>query len=381
MRKTKIAMAAVFMIMLFAISLVGFLMPDKEFSENENRYLAKAPQFRASKLMSGDYQQDLEAYLNDQVCFRDFWIAQKTVIQKTAGVRDIGDAYIGKDGYQFEKILPEDVDEEQVAKNTDYMADYIQYATDRLGEEKVSFMLLPTSGLVLQEKLPSHAILFPQEAYLDEIENAMPDCNIIDMRERFAKETDTQLYYKTDHHWTTDGAYLAYEQWCDKTNHPNPNKSDYERIQATDTFRGTLYSKILAPDSAYDSICIYESEEITSSDMYINGTFSGGVYKEEKLLEKNKYEVFLGGNYGEVQIVNFAQKNGENLLIIKDSFANAYVPFMVEHYENVYMIDLRYYSGNIPEYMEEKGITEVLILYNISNFISDKNIFKLTRGL
>ena len=96
---------------------------------------------------------------------------------------------------------------------------------------------------------------------------------------------------------------------------------------------------------------------------------------------KDKYAYFFGGNYGEVHIEH-TEKNGKgNLLIIKDSFANAFVPFLIEDYDNLYMIDLRYYSGDMTSYIEENQITDVLVLYNVANFISDKNIYKLSRGL
>ena len=163
---------------------------------------------------------------------------------------------------------------------------------------------------------------------------------------------------------------------------------DLQENIVTNQFRGSLYSKILDADSAYDSIRIYGKpggKPFGSEDLRvaINGKKTmDSCYDEEKLKEKDKYKYFFGDNYGEVQIVSGkAPEETGNILVIKDSFANTFVPFLTQNYHKIYMIDLRFYSGDMKEYLKENQITDVLVLYNITNFISDRNIYKLTGGI
>ena len=158
----------------------------------------------------------------------------------------------------------------------------------------------------------------------------------------------------------------------------------------SDKFRGSLYSKILDADSAYDEIWTYglqKDEAFGSKDCTVTIDEKqqlDSTYDDEKLQEKDKYAYFLGGNYGQVHIQNqkaASKAKGKNILIIKDSFANSFVPFVTQDYENIYMVDLRYYNGDVKAYLQEHEITDVLVLYNISNFISDRNIHKLTGGI
>lgn len=387
MKKSKIIMVLVFLLVIGGISILSFAAKDKAFSENENRYLAERPVLTWDRIVSGDFQNDLETYLNDHIIFRDQWITMKTAVQKASGDTDIGGAYVGKDGYDFEKIIPEDIDEKLVDRNIDAVQRYFSYCSNTIPREKLSFLLVPTSGLIKSEYLPAHAILFDQSAYIVRVQEAMQDYNYIDVESALIEDADEYVYYRTDHHWTTQGAFLAYEEWCGATGHAFLGADAYEAVQVTDSFRGSLYSKILDCDSAYDSIWIMNPKDSDASyTVMADGEDIGGFYQEEKLAEKDKYTYFFGGNYGEVCIER--SRTGEedvqeekNLLVIKDSFANTFVPLIAEEYDHIYMVDLRYYAGDMTAYLEENEITDVLVLYNIANFVSDKNIFKLSSNI
>ena len=158
-------------------------MKDREFSPNENRYLAEPPRLTVDNILSGKFQDGLENYLRDQICFRDGWITVKTGIQKACKDTDIGGAYVGKDGYDFEKITPEDVDEKQIARNVKAVQDFFAKASENVEKDRISFLLVPSSGLVMADKLPAHARLFDQAKYIDQIEKQMKDCRVTDVRE------------------------------------------------------------------------------------------------------------------------------------------------------------------------------------------------------
>lgn len=390
MKKVRIIIIIVFIGFFVLISGASLIIKDREFSPNENRYLAETPELSWDNILSGKFQDGLEDYLRDQVCFRDGWITVKTGIQKACGDTDIGGAYVGKDGYDFEKITPEDVDEKQVDRNIKAVEDYFMTASETIDKQKLSFLLVPTSGLVMQEKLPKNARLFDQAKYIDQVQKAMKDYNFVDVRDTLMDHNEEYIYYKTDHHWTSAGACLAYEVWSEHTGGEAETEDGLVKNVVSDKFRGSLYSKILDADSAYDEIWTYglqKDDAFGSKDCTVTIDEKqqlDSIYDDEKLQEKDKYAYFLGGNYGQVHIQNqkaASKAKGKNILIIKDSFANSFVPFVTQDYENIYMVDLRYYNGDMKSYLQEHNITDVLVLYNISNFISDRNLHKLTGGI
>lgn len=412
MKSFKIIKIGVFWGCVAGISLWGMIQKDRSFSPNENRYLETVPEFSVSTFMDGSFQEKLEDYLNDQIVGRDLWITIKTAIQKGVGNTNIGGAYIGKNGYDFEKILPEQVDESLIARNTQAIQKFFDSCVEQgLPKEQLSFLLVPTSGMILADQLPEHARIFDQKACMQTIKEGLSSYNIVDATlPLFQAAKEQQVFYKTDHHWTTDGAFAVYQDWCTQTGKAVKEKEDYIRRKVTNSFRGSLYSKVLDADSAYDAMYAYMPIEPLPYEVTIRDKTSNSVFDASRLQEKDKYAYFFGGNYTEVLIrtINFQQTNDsmaqtsantslsaganstvladlvtkqknaqKNLLVIKDSFANSFVPFMVNDYDEIRMLDLRYFKGNVQEYIKEHAISEVLVLYNVSNFITDKNIARL----
>ena len=388
MKITKLIMGGSLVLFLVAVGVGSILEPDREFSANENRYLAEFPNISLDDILNCDFQDGLEEYLNDQILGRDMWITIKTAIQKAVGDTDIGGAYVGKDGYDFEKITSDDVDEKLVERNIAQMQKFFATCSDSINASRLTFLLVPTSGLILADKLPENAPLFDQAAIIEDVQKAMADYHFLDVREVLTANKEAGVYYRTDHHWTSLGAFLCYQQYMNAAGLGEILPEDYTVTTVTEEFRGSLYSKILDYDSAYDDIQFYEK---TGSDatfvITLDGEETDSFYQYDKLEEKDKYLFFFGGNYGEVVIERQSgsgtgtSEEGQtrNLLLIKDSFANAFAPFVAEDYDRVYMIDLRYFRGDMEAYMEENNITDVLVLYNVSNFISDKNIHKLNK--
>ena len=382
------------MVFLVLVSIGSFVASDREFSENENRYLAQFPEIYLDNIINGDFQEGLEKYINDQILGRDEWITIKTAIQKFIGDTEIGGAYVGKDGYDFEKITQDDVDQKLVDRNIAQIQKFFETASGTIDNSRLSFLLVPTSGLILADKLPANAPLFDQAAIIDAVAEGMKDYNFVDVRDVLTQYKEEGVYYRTDHHWTSLGALLAYGEYCKSVGLPF-DASMYQDVVVTEKFRGSLYSKILDYDSAFDTIKLYKKSGGKDSFVVtLEGEKSEGFYHYNQLEEKDKYLFFFGGNYAEVVIRSqkdagdtTSESTGDdafgnasesrNLLLIKDSFANCFAPLVAEDYDNVYMIDMRYFRGDMQEYMEANNITDVLVLYNVSNFISDKNIHKL----
>ena len=372
-KKYRFGTILLFILALYGIPVSFFVMKDKDFSETENRYLSQKPAFSWENVVSGKYMQDVEKYINDQFPMRNTWISFKSDFLQNVGYREVNSVYLGDDDYLIEKWIDSDFDEKQLQKNIDAVNTF----TQKHSEKKISVMLVPTAGMIYKDKLPPYASMFDQQVVSDAVKEQLSDAVYIDLIPLFLSHNTEDLYYKTDHHWTTKGAFLAYSEWCSGSGILT-QESDFTESIVTTEFQGSLYSRVLGNHCAKDEIELYKRKnEIDYQVEYNFGNIhSNSVYAMEHLQKKDKYQMFLDGNHPEIAI-STSQRNNKHLLVIKDSFANAFVPFMLNDYETIHIIDLRYYNGNIDNYILENGINECLILYNVKNFCEDKNISEI----
>ena len=376
MKKIRVTMIVIFVAFLALVSGGSLLMKDREFSPNENRYLAEPPRLTVDNILSGKFQDGLENYLRDQICFRDGWITVKTGIQKACKDTDIGGAYVGKDGYDFEKITPEDVDEKQITRNVKAVQDFFAKVSENVEKERLSFLLVPSSGLVMEDKLPAHARLFDQAKYIDQIEKQMTDCRVTDVRKDLLSHKDDYIYYKTDHHWTTLGAFYAFQAAAPSLGIEGDLSGKYVSHAVSNSFNGMLASKSGVNLGEKEQIDIYVPTE-EDTDLIIDyvdeGKRSTSLYDSSKLKEKDQYTVFLGGNSSLLDIRTVSTST-KRLLLVKDSFANSFIPFLTPYYREIVVVDPRYYSGTINDLMDSYRISEVLFLYSGNTFFKDNNI-------
>ncbi|MEF9921925.1 MAG: DHHW family protein [Anaerovoracaceae bacterium] len=371
--KDNITIVVLFVAVILFLSIGTIFAKDKSFSDNENRYLQETPKFSVDNVISGTYEKNFENYVNDQFLFRENWIQIKTKAKLAMFSKDVAGVYLCKDDYYIEKITAQDVDQELYKKNVNEIKTFFDSLLKNIPEKNMSFMPVPTASLILKDKLPRFASPFDENSAIDYGKAQLEKYNVVDLREKLMEANDQYIYYKTDHHWTTKGAEIAYEQWS-HSNDSLKNKDKVTLKKATDKFRGTLYSKVLLNNSAYDEIDIYQDD--TKYNVMADGKKLKGIYDYSALEKKDKYAVFLGGNYGNVEITG-GVKNGKTLLLIKDSFANSFVPYIAKDYEKIVMVDLRYFRGNMTDYVKKNQVTDVLVLYNMANLISDKNLTSL----
>lgn len=365
----------IFALLWSALIIANLVNPDKAFSENENRVLAKLPKYSINTLINGEFMNELDEYINDQFVFRDNWINIKTVAERAMLKPDINSVYFAKDGYLIEKHNKSDVSEEQAQKNKDRLLEFVKKYEEKLGENRVNVMLVPTASNILKEKLPIFSTGYDQDAYIDEVIEALPKGTFTDVRNILNQHKDEYIFYRTDHHWTAYGAYYAYEQWAIDAGFSPLSQEKFDITLASDQFYGTLHSKVnvnVKPDKIY----LYELKEDMNYQLLYNLTDpKDTLYDLSKLEGKDKYSVYMGGNNAVVD-VKTNNKNGRRLLVIKDSYAHSFVPLAVNHYEETFMIDFRYFNMKVEEFLEENKITDVLVLYNTMNFVKDKNTFK-----
>ncbi|WP_346938628.1 DHHW family protein [uncultured Clostridium sp.] len=366
-------MAVVFLLFIAIMSVSNILRREKAFSEEENRNLTGRPEFSISSLLSGEYIKKYESYISDQFPGRGFFVNTKAKVDKLMGKSESNDVFIGKNNQlieDFEERSKEETDEKVLAVN-EFVKKHENINTN--------FMLIPTATEVLKEKLPKYAPVDSQLEYMKYIQGKLSsNIKFINPYDALLNNKDKYLYYKTDHHWTSQGAYIAYVEFC-KAVGLEPKKEDEFDIElVANDFYGSLTSKIGVkrgkPDYVYTYIPKENGEVVVNYITEQKRTTS--LYSSESLEKKDKYEVFTGGNHPHINIKSLGDPK-KKLLIIKDSYANSFLPFLTSHYGEIDVVDLRYYMDNIEELIKSKGITDMLFLYNANTFNSDDSILNL----
>lgn len=382
MNKRKIMMAAIFCLMLSGCSLVSLLLPDKEISVTENRELQQRPKLTKKRFLNGKFQAQYETYLNDQFCLRDQWVTLATGIQAFLGRKDINGVYLGRDGYLLEKNDVTDFDKEQVKENTGYLSKFLNDMTEAYGKEHVSCLMIPSKALALPDRLPAFAEIPYQDQVLGSLRRQLSDPGImLDLCDEMQKHQKEYIYYRTDHHWTALGAYYAYAAWAQMTGQVSAHPLEYYQRETVFTdFYGTTYNKVHACSEA-DSVELFHSagEKGVKVDMDDGELLSDTMYFPKEASQGfNRYNLFFSKNTFKIE-VNTKAKTGKTLLLIKDSFANCFVPFLTEDFDQIVMIDYRYGKMAVGRILDEyEDITDVLVLFNTEKFMQNKKLEKLS---
>lgn len=372
MKKENKSFFIIFMTVWILLVVLNFIIPTKSFSEQENRYMAKFPKFTFENLVSGKYSEELNDYINDHFVFRNAWLKTKSFTELALGKKENNGVYIGKNGFLFEKF---EFGEEEL-KNVKSTLKSMNNLTNKI-DIPIYFALVPNSIYINSDKLPDNVEVDNQEEIIDKIyENTQNTINI-DTVDILKENKENYIYFKTDHHFTSDGAYLVYLKFCEKANISPVTLENYERKCISEEFLGTFDSKAQIPNQEKDKIYVYmnDNNRTVKSAIYDNKE-TNKIYNEEYLSKKDKYSYFLNGNNSKVAIKTNIQ-NGKKLLLIKDSYSHIMAQFLCQNFEELHFIDPRYYAGNLNDYIEENNITDILFLYNVSTFVEDKGIVSL----
>ncbi|MBP9989150.1 MAG: hypothetical protein KBT46_06590 [Ruminococcus sp.] len=374
-RKVKIfPLTLAFVFFVFSLSFLFIVLPKKYKSENEKRILSKFPQLTASSLTSGKFTSDLDTYLADHFPFRDVFVGINSYANLAMGQNGDSGVYKGKDGYLI--TAPEKFDPVKIKKNTKYISDF-----SRRTMLPTSFILVPTAGYIMDEKLPENHKKYYDDNVFSIVKNNSLGFDLVDLRENFKTSKDEiQLYYKTDHHLTSSGSISMYNYFCQ---YKKIEPAEFTLDKTVDGFYGTAYSKSGLWLEKPDDIEIWKSKSKTDYSVLISDgnktKTSKDLYFNSHLEEMDKYPVFLDGNHGYVQIKNKNCHNGKRLLLIKDSYAHCFSTFLIENYEEIDMIDLRYYHNSFKNIIEDNSLNEILFVYGVENLMSSTDISWLTR--
>lgn len=361
----------IFILILFLFLIINIIVPNKEKSVQENRMLATKPKFRLSSLISGDYDEKFEAYMDDQFVGRDMWRKLKVTVDRICGSRLENGVYIGRNGQLLEQI--EVADENHLAANIKAIKSF----SESQKKIPVRMMLVPDAANVLNHSLPALAKPEDQTQMFSMVRKDLGDSvEWIDVSTELNKHKTEKIYYKTDHHWTTLGAFYAFQAAAPSLGIEGDLSGKYVSYAVSDSFNGMLASKSGVNLGEKEQIDIYVPTE-EDTDLIIDyvdeGKRSTSLYDSSKLKEKDQYTVFLGGNSSLLDIRTVSTST-KRLLLVKDSFANSFIPFLTPYYREIVVVDPRYYSGTINDLMDSYRISEVLFLYSGNTFFKDNNI-------
>lgn len=359
---------ALFALVLLVFAVVDMAESDRLFSQTENRILAQRPKWSLESVLDGSYEREYENYATDQFVSRDTWVMLKTRMDILLQKKVIKGVYLAADGYLIEQHLPQEYDGEL----TDKRLDQLRQLTERYPQSLV--MLAPTADNILTEKLPSHAVSYDQSRLMERVEGQIGEEHVIDLFPTLLEHREEYIYYRTDHHWTTLGAYYAYLEWARKVGYPPRDYDPQDLETVSDSFLGTLHSRINLPMEPDDIQIFPRTNRRSVKITYDFDRETSSYYEPSYLEDKNQYGYFLDDNHAFVEIETAYYADGKELFIIKDSYANSLIPILAPHYEKIYVLDLRYYNGSLFSLMDQYVTDDrvsVLVMYNCIHFLED----------
>lgn len=357
------------MVLLLGLAGKEALSHQRTYSPVEKRELQTRPEISITKVLDGRFQKKYESYLRDQFPGRDHWVSSQTDMELFMGKNEIHNVYIGKNHYLLEHYTEKEFDPQQISKNLQALEKFVGKTKQNAD---VHVMMVPTKSWVLREKLPAFAPHYKEQKFYDALQQKLEKEDVlISVEPVLDAHKEEEIYYRTDHHWTTLGAWYAYEQYTKAVG------GDLQRAQGKKKFRciskdfyGTTYAKINYARQA-DKIEIYEPADKLRVVYNMGEKKTKTLYDFSFLKTADQYSVFTGGNQAVLEITG-GIKNGKTLLLIKDSFANSILPFLAEDYEKLVVVDLRQLNVSGDRLLEMFSPTDILILYNSAQFAQDK---------
>ncbi len=361
----------IFILGLLCVMLINLIVPDRESSESEYRVLASSPKLNLTTIMAGDFAEQFENWMSDQFVGRSLLRGVKTTLSRLGGSRMENGVYLGKNGQLLEPIeLP---DQEHLSANLDSIRSFAESYSDI----PVSMLLVPDAACVLSDSLPALASVEDQTQMIGMVQRNLGDCvNWIDAVSVLNQHKNEKIYYKTDSRWTALGAFYVFQSAAPVLGIQEDVSDKYVSYVVSDNFNGVLAAQCGVGLGEKESIDIYAPTQ-GDPDVIVSyvdeSKRTTSLYDSSKLETRDQYSVYLGGNTSVLDIRTVSTSQ-DRLLVIKDSFANCFVPFLAPYYREIVVVDPRYYSGTITDLMDTYRITDVLFLYSGNTFFTDNSI-------
>ena len=374
---------ALFCTFLGGMLVVSTLLPDKEMSELENRYLQKPPKFSVETVTDGTFMEQAEDYVADHIAGRDFWVAAKAWCERLSGKRENNGVYFGKQDTLLNRVdTPawEDTPAQAGVSAKQGLLTRLGFVDTLAGNVSVPVYLgiIPSSSAIWADRLPAGAPTADEFSLIDQM-YFQSGASTIDMAGALAAHSGEDIYYRTDHHWTSLGAFYGANAIFEAMSLDPLDLDDYQKTTVTDQFFGTTFSTSGVRWVAPDSIDTYVSGEgLKVTSWFVSEPSEGSLYVDSFLEVKDKYSYFLGGRQPLCVIEN-PQVDGPKVLVIRDSYSDSLAPFLTERFSEVHLFDPRNNLSSVKDYVADNGIDSVLVLYSFSNFATDQNLFVLGR--
>ncbi len=354
-----------FCLAIFIVPALFLLLPKEAFSEREKRYLAEMPALSVQSLTDGDYTKKLGVFVADHFPGRELFVGINAYYDLYAGRQGSKDTFT-RDGRLFS--MPVENEPETLQTNLEYINDFARDLAQAGTGIPVSLMLVPSSGAVLLDT-PE----YPDGEIISAV-YAQAETEHVDLLAAFRAEANPgRLYYRTDHHWTSEGAFQAACAYLRSRGLPCPAREAYTR-QSYEPFYGSAYAASGLWLTEPDSLELWYSGnrlQVTNE----TGQVNDGVFYLDRLDQQDKYQVYLDGNHSLVRIEKLSPSAEErSLLVIRDSFSNSLGCFLADAYDKVVLVDLRYYRLPLTDLLVGEGIDEILIEYSVDNFLHDANL-------
>lgn len=370
MKRYSLLIAILFCLFIGSIGLISFLTPDKGFSEIENRNLHPLPELTYKRLSSGRFMTEAEKYASDQIVFRDGWVALKALGEVLSGKKENNGIYFAREETLIRRVAEPEAD--RTEENIQHLRAFAAQS-----DIPVYFGLIPTAASVWRDKLPAGAPSADEEVWIESLYSRSGAINI-DLASSLKAHSEEYIYYRTDHHWTSLGAFYGANDILSTIGLEPLHLCDYSQTEVSHSFLGTNYSSSGAWWTEPDTIAFFIPENgIKVTSNFTGREEPGRLYASEQLDVKNKYSYFLGGN--QPLCVIRSQADGPKLLLIRDSYSDCLAPFLTERFQEVHLFDLRYNRLSPSEYIRNNDIDIVLVLYSFETYITDENQFLLTR--
>lgn len=352
-----------FVVVWGAIALWNGVTPAQEFSEAENRYLKKFPKFTVATMLDGKFEDDVNTYLNDHFAGRPYWVSGQSLAEFVLGKREINSVYIGNNALLGDMSKP---DEAVTDKNIAGINAFAQ-------EHKIPVYatLVPSAAAIQPEKLPPFAAVWDERGYIDGVYSKLSAAvTTVDVYNALAVNGDKYIYYRTDHHWTTYGAYLAYDALTGPMGLKPRTRGDFAVNVVSNNFLGTYHSKTGFPLVNADVMERYRAGEAVSFEVFdgIETKTYDDIYFDEFLTKKDKYSYFLGQVQPYVTITTKSD-SGRRIIIFKDSYAHCLTPMLLGDFSEIRLVDLRFINADkLDTMLDIKRYNEALFIYSTDVF-------------
>ena len=375
------ALAAVICGIVLGFALLFFIIPREVLSEQKEKVFSKIENLSLENVLNSRYVHSVKNYAEERFPFRDAFARAYGLVRQVSGIIENNGIYLrGKDGLAEDVVVPDKEKEDRLIERLGAFA-------EAHPQINIHFLLAPNAACICRSEIAVDAPIADQNAIMDSFFKKISATRIasIDVRQELRAHSGEYLYYRTDPRWTTEGAKIAFEAASSYLRIKLPKNLELFSL-GEETFVGNLAAASGLRKGKPDEILAYRPKKIPGAVVYSSpdgmgrGKKLSSIYDRSYLGTADAYKVFFGGDCPRLRLTTKGAKGGRRLLVVKDSYANCFLPFLSSYYERIDVVDARHFTGSLDQIMEKDGLTEVLFLFNANTLFSDDSLSELLGG-